>query len=60
LLNGESAYAFIDAEILVDSIQLFLAIHKALDAMDNQKLVTKNVISEIIYCLSPNTNVSHF
>jgi hypothetical protein len=58
LLKGELVYALIDAKVLLAPIQLFLAIHKALDAMDRQKLVTKNVHAEIVYCLSPSKNVS--
>lgn len=34
LMKGELVYALIDAKVLFAPIQLFLAIHKALDAMD--------------------------
>jgi EKC/KEOPS complex subunit CGI121/TPRKB len=58
LLKGELMYAFIDAKTLMAPIQLFLAIHKAIHAMDHHQLMTKNVHSEIVYCLSPHSNVS--
>ncbi|OZJ05449.1 hypothetical protein BZG36_01649 [Bifiguratus adelaidae] len=52
------SFAFIDAAIVVSKLQVLLAAQKALDNEARQTLKTHNVHSEIVFNLSPTTNIS--
>ncbi|KAI9140263.1 kinase binding protein CGI-121-domain-containing protein [Paraphysoderma sedebokerense] len=49
---------FLNANMILDPFHLLTAIYRALVAERNNKMKTRNVGSEIIYSLSPGTNVT--
>ncbi|KAI8055403.1 kinase binding protein CGI-121-domain-containing protein [Syncephalis plumigaleata] len=51
------AYAFVDGRVVLDSFQLLAAATRAMAACNEERLKTHNVHSEIVYNLSPNTNI---
>ncbi|KAL8973724.1 MAG: hypothetical protein Q9197_002038 [Variospora fuerteventurae] len=59
LLQGNSAfeYAFIDASIIISSNHLLAAVFRAANDWLNGRMKSKNVHSEIVFCLSMNNNI---
>ncbi|CAO1605510.1 hypothetical protein XANCAGTX0491_009027 [Xanthoria calcicola] len=60
LLQGNTAfeYAFIDASVIVSSTHLLAAIFRAANDKVNDRLKSKNVHSEMVFCLSINNNIA--
>ncbi|KAI4140277.1 MAG: hypothetical protein L6R39_005866 [Caloplaca ligustica] len=60
LLAGNAAfeYAFIDASAIVSSTHLLAAVFRAATDWLNGRLKSKNVHSEIVFCLSMNNNIA--
>ena len=60
LLDGNSAfeYAFLDATMLLSKNQVLAACFRAINDKLNNRLKSRNVHSEIVFALSPNSNVS--
>ncbi|KAL8701724.1 MAG: hypothetical protein Q9201_004756 [Fulgogasparrea decipioides] len=60
LLEGNSAfeYAFIDASVIISSTHLLAAVFRALNDWLSGRMKSKNVHSEIVFCLSMNNNIS--
>ncbi|CAL8582880.1 hypothetical protein XPA_008521 [Xanthoria parietina] len=60
LLQGNTAfeYAFIDASVIVSSTHLLAAIFRAANDKVNDRLKSKNVHSEMVFCLSMNNNIA--
>ncbi|RIB05924.1 hypothetical protein C2G38_554459 [Gigaspora rosea] len=56
--DQELKYAFIDAKIVLDKFQLLVAVNNAVHYEKYSILKTHNVHSEIVYNLSPTTNIS--
>ncbi|CAG8622364.1 10450_t:CDS:2 [Ambispora leptoticha] len=56
--DQELKYAFIDAKVVLDKFQLLVAVNNAVHYEMYSKLKTHNVHSEIVYNLSPTTNIS--
>ncbi|CAG8585972.1 8502_t:CDS:2 [Paraglomus occultum] len=53
----ELSYAFIDAKVILDKFQVLVASNIAIYNETHHKLRTHNVHSEIVYSLSPSTNI---
>ncbi|GES79769.1 CGI-121-domain-containing protein [Rhizophagus clarus] len=56
--DQELSYAFIDAKVVLDKFQLLIATNDAVHHELNSSLITHNIHSEIVYNLSPTTNIS--
>ncbi|CAG8500972.1 4624_t:CDS:2 [Ambispora gerdemannii] len=56
--DQELSYAFIDARVVFDLFQVLVAVNNALYYEKLEKLKTFNVHSEIVYFLSPTTNIT--
>ncbi|KYR00720.1 hypothetical protein DLAC_02760 [Tieghemostelium lacteum] len=57
LLKGELEYSIINCKAIFDHRQLLFAATKVLSIQHSSKLSTHNVHSELIYLLSPTTNM---
>ncbi|KAI9597991.1 kinase binding protein CGI-121-domain-containing protein [Syncephalis fuscata] len=51
------AYAFVDGRVVLSLFQLLVAAGRALAAANENRLKTYNIHSEVVYNLSPNTNI---
>ena len=60
LLQGKEEVGFINAELILDEFQVLVAANKAFHYQKLGQLITKNIHAELVYNLSPNTNVSVF
>jgi len=60
LLNGnrEFEYAFIDADVILTKIHALAAAYRAANDLWENRLRTRNVHSEVVFCLSPNNNIA--
>ncbi|KAI4249648.1 MAG: hypothetical protein L6R40_000437 [Gallowayella cf. fulva] len=60
LLDGNTSfeYAFLDASMIVSSTHLLAAVFRAANDRLNGRLKSKNVHSEIVFCLSMNNNIA--
>ncbi|CAI2186867.1 4123_t:CDS:2 [Funneliformis geosporum] len=56
--DQELSYAFIDAKVVMDRFQLLIAANDAVHHELHSLLKTYNVHSEIVYNLSPTTNIN--
>ncbi|RHZ69510.1 hypothetical protein Glove_283g127 [Diversispora epigaea] len=56
--DAELSYAFINARVILDIFQLLIATNCALHNEKCSILKTHNINSEIVYNLSPNTNIN--
>lgn len=56
--NTDFEYAFLDASVLLSRNHVLSACFRAINDLLNQRLKTRNVHSEIVFALSPNSNVS--
>ncbi|KAJ1983896.1 hypothetical protein H4R34_000996 [Dimargaris verticillata] len=52
------SFALVDAQVALDSFQLLAAAHRAVQAAAHDQLRTRNIYSEIIYCLSPEIHIA--
>ncbi|RUS17060.1 kinase binding protein CGI-121-domain-containing protein [Endogone sp. FLAS-F59071] len=52
------SFAFVDAKVVIDKFQLLVAANKAVHDEHHGHLTTHNVHSEIVYNMSPTTNIS--
>ncbi|CAG8451906.1 11288_t:CDS:2 [Paraglomus brasilianum] len=55
--DTELCYAFIDARVILDKFQVLVASNIAIYNETHNKLITHNVHSEVVYSLSPSTNI---
>ncbi|CAI9723130.1 Hypothetical predicted protein [Octopus vulgaris] len=53
VMNGEIEAALLKTSMIHDQFQVLTAAHKALHHRRTKKMITKNIHSEILYCLSP-------
>ncbi|KRZ70377.1 TP53RK-binding protein [Trichinella papuae] len=58
LRNGKITGSLIKAELVHSTFQLLAAANRALHASKHEKMITKNVHTELIYSLSPTTSIS--
>ena len=55
--NSDFEYAFIDAAMVVSRKQVLAAVFRAMNDHLNDRLKSRNIHSEIVFCLSPNQNI---
>ncbi|GAB1604822.1 EKC/KEOPS complex subunit TPRKB-like [Argonauta hians] len=58
VMKGEIEAALLKPSLINDVFQVIAAAHKALHHRRSDKMVTKNIHSEILYCLSPLKGIS--
>ncbi|KAG9304974.1 hypothetical protein G9A89_003143 [Geosiphon pyriformis] len=56
--DEELSYGFIDARVVLDVFQILVAVNTAVYYEQQNKLKTHNLHSEIVYSLSPTTNIT--
>ncbi|KAL9641295.1 MAG: hypothetical protein Q9204_000144 [Flavoplaca sp. TL-2023a] len=56
--NTDFEYAFIDASAILSSTHLLAAIFRAANDKFNDRLKSKNVHAEMVFCLSMNNNIA--
>ena len=56
--NQDFEYAFLDVTTLLSKTHVLSACFRAINDMINHRLKSRNVHSEIVFALSPNSNVS--
>ncbi|OBT72155.1 hypothetical protein VF21_08763 [Pseudogymnoascus sp. 05NY08] len=56
--NTDFEYALIDASVIVSKVQILAAAFRAINDNIEGRLRTRNVHSEIVFCLSPNNNIA--
>ncbi|OBT53501.1 hypothetical protein VE04_07057 [Pseudogymnoascus sp. 24MN13] len=56
--NTDFEYALIDASVVVSKVQILAAAFRAINDNIEGRLRTRNVHSEIVFCLSPNNNIA--
>lgn len=57
-INGEINAALLSPLMVLDQFQLMVSANKALHNHRNQKLTTKNLHSELLFCMSPTRSIS--
>ncbi|KAI1609496.1 kinase binding protein CGI-121-domain-containing protein [Exophiala viscosa] len=55
--NADFEYAFIDASMVLSTTHVLAATFRAMNDYINDRLKSRNVHSEIVFCLSPNNNI---
>jgi len=55
--NAEFEYAFIDASMILSTKHVLAAAFRAMNDYLNERLKSRNIHSEIVFCLSPNNNI---
>ncbi|KAK4943381.1 hypothetical protein LTR10_017055 [Elasticomyces elasticus] len=55
--NADFEYAFIDASMVLSTTHVLAATFRAMNDYLNDRLKSRNVHSEIVFCLSPNNNI---
>lgn len=55
--NAEFEYAFLDTALIASRQHVLAACFRALHDHQQQRMKTRNVHSEIVFCMSPNNNV---
>ncbi|KPI42543.1 EKC/KEOPS complex subunit [Cyphellophora attinorum] len=55
--NHDFEYAFIDASMVISRRQIFAATFRAINDLLHDRLKSRNVHSEIVFCLSSNNNI---
>jgi len=60
LLDGNSdfEYAFIDASVIISRTHVLAAVFRAVNDLLEGRLRSRNVHSEIVFCLSPSNNIA--
>ncbi|KAK6968649.1 Ekc/keops complex subunit cgi121 [Biomphalaria glabrata] len=58
VMEGTVEAALLKTAMIVDSFQVLVAANKAIHLYHTKSMMTKNVHSEILYCLSPSKNIS--
>ncbi|KAI9859560.1 MAG: hypothetical protein M1824_003726 [Vezdaea acicularis] len=56
--NPEYEYAFVDASVIVSRVHALAAVFRAVNDFNHNRLKSRNVHSEIVFCLSPNNNIA--
>ncbi|KAI9742895.1 MAG: hypothetical protein M1818_003624 [Claussenomyces sp. TS43310] len=56
--NTDFEYGFIDATVVVSTMHVLAAAYRAVNDLVEQRLKTRNVHSEMVFCLSPNNNIA--
>ncbi|KFY34853.1 hypothetical protein V494_06432 [Pseudogymnoascus sp. VKM F-4513 (FW-928)] len=56
--NTDFEYALIDASVIVSKVQILAAAFRAINDNAEDRLRTRNVHSEMVFCLSPNNNIA--
>ncbi|KAK2625514.1 hypothetical protein QTJ16_004826 [Diplocarpon rosae] len=56
--NTEFEYTFLDASVILSRVHILAAAYRAINDMQENRLRTRNVHSEIVFSLSPNNNIS--
>uniref|UniRef100_A0A915K0E0 EKC/KEOPS complex subunit CGI121 n=1 Tax=Romanomermis culicivorax TaxID=13658 RepID=A0A915K0E0_ROMCU len=56
--SGQVECSFVRAELILEIFQLLAATNKAIHCNIYGNLATKNIHSEIVYCLSPTRNIT--
>lgn len=56
--NTDFEYAFLDASLLLSRKHVLSSCFRSINDLLNNRLKTRNVHSEIVFALSPNSNVS--
>jgi EKC/KEOPS complex subunit CGI121/TPRKB len=55
--NTDFEYAFIDASTIISTKHVLAATFRAMNDYLNERLKSRNIHSEIVFCLSPNNNI---
>ena len=55
--NTDFEYAFIDASMIVSTKHVLAATFRAMNDHLSERLKSRNIHSEIVFCLSPNNNI---
>ncbi|KAF2755276.1 CGI-121-domain-containing protein [Pseudovirgaria hyperparasitica] len=55
--RADLEYAFLDAASILSTTHLLSAVFRALNDQSKNRLKSKNIHSEIVFCLSPNNNI---
>ncbi|KAH9515193.1 hypothetical protein Btru_019474 [Bulinus truncatus] len=58
VMEGTVEAALLKTSMIVDSFQVLAAANKAIHLYQTKSMMTKNVHSEILFCLSPSKNIS--
>ncbi|RUS78715.1 hypothetical protein EGW08_013536 [Elysia chlorotica] len=58
VMEGEIVASLLKTSMIVDPFQVLTAANKAVHLWQTNNMITKNVHSEILYCLSPSKNIS--
>ncbi|KAK3793904.1 hypothetical protein RRG08_033480 [Elysia crispata] len=58
VMEGTVVASLLKASMIVDPFQVIVAANKAVHLHQTNNMTTKNVHSEILYCLSPSKNIS--
>ncbi|ELR05343.1 hypothetical protein VC83_06536 [Pseudogymnoascus destructans] len=56
--NTDFEYALVDAGVIVSKVQILAAAFRAINDNLEGRLRTRNVHSEMVFCLSPNNNIA--
>jgi len=56
--NTDFEYAFVDASVAVSRVHILASAYRAINDLVEQRLRSRNVHSEIVFCLSPNNNIA--
>ncbi|CAC5359364.1 CGI121 [Mytilus coruscus] len=58
VMNGTFEGALLKTSMICDPFQVIVAANRAIHLKRQNKMITKNVHSEILFCLSPTKNIS--
>ncbi|VDH94337.1 EKC/KEOPS complex subunit TPRKB-like [Mytilus galloprovincialis] len=58
VMNGTFEAALLKPSMICDPFQVIVAANRAIHLNRQNKMITKNVHSEILFCLSPTKNIS--
>lgn len=58
ILSGELKCCILKASMIVDPFQVVVGVNKAVLRQLNNKLITRSLFTEILYCISSSTNIS--
>jgi len=57
-ISGQINGALVTSSLIIDQFQLVAAAYKALQNQRHEKMITKTMSSEILYCLSPEKSIT--
>ncbi|CAL1528764.1 unnamed protein product [Lymnaea stagnalis] len=58
VMNGTVEASLLKSSMIIDPFQVLVAANKAVHLYKSNSMMTKNVHSEILFCLSPSKNIS--